>query len=118
MIQFRRLDHILICIPQGETGSARAFYGKVLGLDEISGTHPGGAIWFQLADIQLHIREEAGGDYSKRHPAFEVIDLEAAKQTLERKGIAIDYSSEIDGRHRFFFHDPFGNRFELLQFIS
>ena len=118
MIQFKRLDHILICIPEGKTTEARTFYGEVLGLAEIPGNHPGGAFWFQLADIQLHIREEAGGKYSKRHPAFEVTSLEEAKQALERKGVAIDYSSEIDGRQRFFFHDPFGHRFELLQFID
>ena len=118
MIQFKRLDHILICIPEGETASARAFYSDVIGLEEIPGNHPSGAIWFTIADIQLHIREEAGGMYSKRHPAFEVANLEEAKQELERNGLAIEYSSDIDGRQRFFFHDPFGNRIELLQFIG
>ena len=118
MIEFKRLDHILIGIPEGETARARTFYSDVLGLNEISGNHPGGAIWFQVADIQLHVREEAGGSYSKRHPAFEVSNLEEAKQTLEQKGLTIEYSSEIDGRQRFFFRDLFGNRFELLQFLE
>lgn len=118
MIQFTRLDHILICIPEGTTAQARSFYREVLGLEEIPGNHPSGAIWFQIADIQLHIREEAGGNYSKRHPAFEVANLEEAKQVLEQKGLAIEYSSEIDGRQRFFFRDPFDNRFELLQFTA
>lgn len=118
MIQFKRLDHILICIPEGATADARTFYGEVLGLEEIPGNHPSGAIWFKMADIQLHIREEASSNYSKRHPAFEVTNLEEAKQGLERNGLAIEYSSEIDGRQRFFFHDPFGNRIELLQFVD
>ena len=118
MIQFKRLDHILTCIPEGATTQARAFYRDVLGLNEIPGNHPGGALWFQLADIELHVREEAGSSYSKRHPAFEVMNLDEARQELERYGIAVEYSSEIDGRQRFFFRDPFGNRFELLQFTT
>ncbi|UFH53195.1 VOC family protein [Spirosoma sp. KNUC1025] len=118
MIQFKRLDHILICIPERTTTEARAFYREVLGLEEIPGNHPSGAIWFKIADIQLHIREEAGGNYSKRHPAFEVSNLEETRQELMKKGLSIEYSSEIDGRQRFFFHDPFANRFELLQFDS
>ena len=118
MIEFKRLDHILIAIPEGETARARAFYGGLLGLAEISGNHPGGAIWFRVADIQLHLREEAGGSYSKRHPAFEVTDLNAAKQELERHGVELEYSTEIEGRQRFYFRDPFGNRVELLQFTQ
>jgi catechol 2,3-dioxygenase-like lactoylglutathione lyase family enzyme len=118
MIHFKRLDHILISIPEGRTDEARVFYGQVLGLTEISGEHPGGAIWFSIADIQLHLREEAAGNLSLRHPAFEVADLQVAKQELEQKGIVLSYSSEIDGRQRFFFRDPFGNRIELLEFLE
>lgn len=118
MIQFKRLDHILICIPEGTTTQARTFYGDVLGLNEIPGNHPGGAMWFRLADIELHVREEAGNSYSKRHPAFEVMNLADAQQELDRKKVPVEYSSEIDGRQRLFFRDPFGNRFELLQFTE
>ncbi|GAB3898357.1 VOC family protein [Spirosoma agri] len=118
MIQFRRLDHILVSIPEGETATAREFYTRVLGLTEIPGNHPGGAIWFEIADIQLHLREEAGErQRSKRHPAFEVSQLEQAKQELEQQHISIEYSSEIDGRQRFFIRDPFGNRIEFLEFL-
>ncbi|MGV3561096.1 VOC family protein [Larkinella arboricola] len=118
MIHFKRLDHVLIPIPEGKKEDARTFYSDVLGLKEVPGQHPGGALWFSIADIELHLREEAGGTYSKRHPAFEITNLEEAKRELERRGIEITYSSEIDGRQRFFFHDPFGNRFELLQFVG
>ncbi|GAB4010346.1 VOC family protein [Spirosoma migulaei] len=118
MIQFVRLDHVLMCIPEGATAQAREFYRDVLGLAEIPGNHPSGAIWFQIADIQLHLREEAGGSHSKRHPAFEVANLNDAKEELEAKGLAIEYSSDIDGRERFFFRDPFDNRIEFLQFVD
>jgi extradiol dioxygenase family protein len=117
MIQFSRLDHVLVCIPEGKTAEARAFYGQVLGLAEIPGEHPGGAIWFEMADIQLHLREEAGGSLSLRHPAFEIRNLDAAKVLLQQKGVDVSYSSDIDGRQRFFIRDPFGNRMEFLEFV-
>ncbi|GAB3998088.1 VOC family protein [Spirosoma daeguense] len=116
MIDFKRLDHVLICIPVGATSDAHAFYADVLELPEIVGQHPDGAMWFQMGDIELHIREEAGGNFSKRHPAFEIGNLESAKGALEKKGVAIEYSSLIEGRQRFFFRDPFGNRFEMLEY--
>ncbi len=118
MIQFKRLDHVLIGIPEGTTAQAREFYGSVLGLNEIPGNHPNGAIWFSMADIQLHLREEAAGPYSKRHPAFEVASLDEAKRVLLDKGLVLEQASEIGGRERVFFHDPFANRIELLQFIE
>ncbi|WP_375445713.1 VOC family protein [uncultured Fibrella sp.] len=116
MIQFKRLDHVLVSIPEQKTEDARTFYTQVLGLTEIPGTHPGGAIWFEIADIQLHLREEAGASYSLRHPAFEVVDLDAARQELDQKGVEITYSSDIDGRRRFFIRDPFGNRMEFIEY--
>ena len=118
MIHFKRLDHILITIPEGATPAARAFYTQVLGLTELPGGHPHGAIWFAIADSQLHIREEAGGNFSARHPAFEVADLAGAREELAQKGAAIAYSAEIDGRQRFFIRDPFGNRIEFLQYTN
>lgn len=116
MIQFKRLDHILISIPEGKTEEARTFYSQVLGLREIAGGHPHNAIWFEIADIQLHIREEAAGPLSARHPAFEIANLDEARQVLEQQGVPISYSSEIEGRQRFFIRDPFGNRIEFLAY--
>ncbi|MEZ0484264.1 VOC family protein [Fibrella aquatica] len=118
MIQFTRLDHVLVAIPEQKTEEARAFYSEVLGLTEIPGEHPGGAIWFEIADIQLHLREEAGGIFSLRHPAFEVLDLSGARQELAAKGVEITYSSVIEGRDRFFIRDPFGNRIEFIEFTQ
>lgn len=118
MIQFNRLDHILLSIPEGATAAARAFYTDVLGLTEIAGGHPHGAIWFAIADIQLHLREEPTTALSARHPAFEVANLDEAQQELAHKGVPITYSTDIDGRQRFFIRDPFGNRIEFLQYTT
>ncbi|MDF2434076.1 MAG: hypothetical protein JWP44_3707, partial [Mucilaginibacter sp.] len=98
MIPFKRIDHILITIPEGKKDEARAFYAGMLNLIEIPGNHPKGAIWFEIGDIQLHVREEAGGNYSVWHHAFEVSDLAITVQFFKSIFIVIRYSSEIDGR--------------------
>lgn len=117
MIRFKKLDHVAIMIPAGKKEEARAFYGSTLHLTEIPGNHPRGAIWYEIADIQLHLVEEEGdGQISGRHPAFEVTDLQAAKSFLQKHHIEVAYSSKIIGRERLFFRDPFGNRIELLEF--
>lgn len=116
MIKYRRLDHILISIPVGKTSEARSFYANVMGLEEIPGNHPKGAIWFNIGDIQLHIREEPDQNCSDRHPAFEIEDMESAKAYLTSRGVVLSYSSDIDGRNRFFIRDPFDNRIEFLEY--
>lgn len=121
-IDFKRLDHVMLCIPVGAENAARDFYAGVLGLEELTDLGyplPKGAIWFQLGDIQLHIRaEESHGVSSDRHPAFEVKNLEAARTLLEKNGITVKNDSPIPGRNRFSFRDPFGNRIELLEMID
>ncbi|MCF0048779.1 VOC family protein [Dyadobacter sp. LJ53] len=120
-IEFERLNHIMLCIPHGAEEAARAFYGGVLGLEELRDMGyplPNGAIWFQMGDIELHIRAEQASELSQRHPAFEVKDLEAARLLLESQGVAVRADSPIPGRNRFSFRDPFGNRIELIQMLA
>ncbi|WP_106595442.1 VOC family protein [Dyadobacter jiangsuensis] len=120
-IKFKRLDHIMLCIPPGTEQQARDFYGGVLGLQELNDLGyplPHGAIWFQMGDIQLHIRAEDVQAVSQRHPAFEVDNLEEARAILEKHGVAIKNDSKIPDRNRFSFRDPFGNRIELIEMIA
>ena len=119
MFRFKKLDHVAITIPAGKKDEAKAFYGGILKLVEIPGNHPRGATWYEMADIQLHVVEEAvSGPVSGRHPAFEVDNLDGAKEFLETNGIQVSYSSVIEGRERLFFRDPFGNRIELLEYLG
>lgn len=118
MITFHRLDHLLITVPDGTREQARDFYTHQLELPEIPGNHPNNALWFQLGNIELHVREEAGIQLSDRHPAFEVLKLANAIKFLQDKGIEIQSATPIAGRQRCFFRDPFGNRFELLEFLQ
>lgn len=117
-IKFQRLDHIQLCIPPDAEGQARAFYGELLGLAEIEKPAPlraNGGLWFEIAGIQLHIGVERDQSRSKRHPAFEVENIEAVRNYLEAKGIRTRDESSLKGIERFSFFDPFDNRIELLE---
>lgn len=118
MIKFKRLDHIQICIPKGQEDKARNFYSGIIGLTEIPKPKqliPNGGLWYQVADIQLHIGTEDELNKSKRHPAFEVANLEEARTHLIQHGVIVKEEIQISGQNRFSFFDPFKNRIELLQ---
>lgn len=118
MIKFKRLDHVQICIPAGKENEARQFYTEVIRLSEIPKPQeliPNGGLWYQIADIQLHIGTENEINKSKRHPAFEVEDIHTARLHLEKHGIQIKEEIQLPGQIRFSFRDPFDNRIELLQ---
>jgi catechol 2,3-dioxygenase-like lactoylglutathione lyase family enzyme len=117
-INFRKLDHIQLCIPPEAETSAREFYGELLGLREIDKPAPlraNGGLWFEIADIQLHIGVERNQSESKRHPAFEVENIEAVRNYLEAKGVRTRDESSLAHVRRFSFFDPFNNRIELLE---
>lgn len=120
MIEIKRLDHIQICIPPGKENEAREFYTKILGLREIpkpTGLIANGGLWYQAGDIQFHIGVDNEINKSKSHPAFEVINLDIARQHLAKNKVTIKDEIQIPGQTRFSFPDPFNNRIELLQKI-
>ncbi len=119
MIQFKRTDHINICVAPDRLEEARDFYASVIGLTptqrpDVFGV-PG--YWFLIADIEFHIGIEQPVGYSNRHTAFEVTNLAECRKHLQANGIAIHEEPLIPGRERFSFVDPFDNRMELLQFV-
>lgn len=119
MIKIKRIDHVQICIPQGEEEKARQFYGGILQLQEIpkpQSLRANGGMWYQAGDIELHIGvEKMGAETSKRHPAFEVEQLANIRHYLEQHGIKTQDEKPIPHTQRFSFFDPFGNRIELLE---
>ncbi|WP_261133807.1 VOC family protein [Bacillus sp. Marseille-Q3570] len=117
-IEFKRLHHVQICIPTGEEEKARRFYSEVLGMTEIEKPEAlkrNGGLWFQVADIELHIGTEPYTEKSKRHPAFEVTELDNVKAHLVASGVSVKEETQIPGIKRFSFLDPFHNRIELLE---
>ena len=117
-INFRRLDHVQVCIPRGAEGRAREFYGGLLGLEEVEKPEvlkKNGGMWYGVADVSLHIGVEEVVAPSKRHPAFEVEGVAEVRAYLERNGVRTKDEPDIPGVRRFSFFDPFGNRIELLE---
>jgi catechol 2,3-dioxygenase-like lactoylglutathione lyase family enzyme len=117
-INFRRLDHVQVCIPRGAEPEAREFYGGLLGLEEVEkpeAVRRNGGMWYNVADVQLHVGVEEAVAPSKRHPAFEVEDVEGARAFLEQNNVRTKDEAPIPGMRRFSFIDPFGNRIELLE---
>lgn len=117
-INFKRLDHVQVCIPRDAEGAAREFYGGLLGLEEIEKPEvlkKNGGLWYKVADIQLHVGVEDAVAPSKRHPAFEVERVADVRAYLERGGVRTRDEPHLPGIERFSFFDPFGNRIELLE---
>jgi catechol 2,3-dioxygenase-like lactoylglutathione lyase family enzyme len=117
-INIKRLDHVQLCVPPGAEDEAREFYGTLLGLREIEKPAPlraNGGLWFEMADIQLHIGIERDQSKSKRHPAFEVEDAGAIRRYLEQSGVRTKDEIELVGMERFSFFDPFDNRIEFFE---
>jgi catechol 2,3-dioxygenase-like lactoylglutathione lyase family enzyme len=117
-INIKRLDHVQLCVPPGAEGEAREFYGGLLGLAEIEKPAPlraNGGLWFEVADIQLHIGVERDQSKSKRHPAFEVEDALGVRKFLEQNGVRTKDEIPLAGLERFSFFDPFDNRIEFFE---
>ena len=123
MISFVGVDHVQLAAPPGGEAEARAFYGGLLGLEEI--TKPPalaarGGCWFQCGAQQIHIGIEAEFRAAKKaHPGLRLADRAAFDGLLARlaaHGVAIKRDDEaIPGvTGRFFIADPWGNRLELL----
>ncbi len=120
-IQFNRLNHIQICIPHGEEDKGREFYCGILGLKEIEKPKrmkANGGFWVEIADVQIHIGTEDMNGISKRHPAFEVEDLDAVKSYLIKEKISVVEQQSVNELNRFSFFDYWDNRIELMQCVK
>ena len=114
------IDHIQIAAPSGSEESARKFYGELLDMEEIpkpDNLKARGGCWFRCGLHEVHIGIQP--DFlpaKKAHPGFTVDALEQLKLRISEAGYLINEERPIDGRSRFFTHDPFGNRIEFLSF--
>ncbi len=117
-----RVQHVSIPRPPGSDEATRAFYGALLGLEEIpapSSIAHLDVIWYRLGDVELHLfAEEPHADPSGRHVCIEVEDLEATRARLIAAGYAPEDTIAIPGRPRFFCRDPFGNRIEFTTIVD
>jgi catechol 2,3-dioxygenase-like lactoylglutathione lyase family enzyme len=113
------IDHVQVAAPTGCESAARAFYGDLLGLEELvkpEALRARGGCWFRAGGQQLHVGVEAAfAPALKAHPGFVADDLAELRARLGRAGIATHDDDSIPGSRRFFAADPFGNRLEFRQ---
>jgi catechol 2,3-dioxygenase-like lactoylglutathione lyase family enzyme len=123
MESFLGLDHVQVAAPPGCEAKARRFYCELLGLVELEKPPmlaARGGCWFRVGAHELHVGVTS--DFvpaTKAHPGISVASSAALRdlaQRLESGGVAVEWAdpAEIAGRDRFFVHDPWGNRLELL----
>ena len=113
------IDHVQIAIPVGGEDDARGYYGHLLGLTELAKPPEmaaRGGCWFAVGGLQLHCGTEAEFRPAKKaHVALAVDDLTGLRTVIDRAGHTTLDDTPVDGRARFFSHDPFGNRIEFIE---
>lgn len=113
------LDHVQLAMPAGGEAAARPFYENLLGLKEMPKPEPlqgRGGCWFAGNGVQIHLGVTP--DFAparKAHPAFVVSDLEALRHKLLAADVEVVADTAVPHVHRFYAHDPFGNRLEFIQ---
>jgi catechol 2,3-dioxygenase-like lactoylglutathione lyase family enzyme len=113
------LHHVQLAIPADGEDRARAFYGELLGLEEIPKppalTARGGA-WFRGGGLEIHLGiEEPFVPARKAHPGILTHDLESLRTRLVDAGVEVRPDGRLPGFQRFYVDDCFGNRLEFLQ---
>ncbi len=125
MAAVERLQHVSVPMPTGGQAEARRFYGQVLGLDEVPPpadlTHLS-LVWFRVGDggqeVHCFAEERLGPNSSGQHLCLQVDDLTAFRARLTEHDVAIEETTAIRNRPRFFVRDPFGNLIELTQILG
>jgi catechol 2,3-dioxygenase-like lactoylglutathione lyase family enzyme len=111
------IDHVQVAAPVGCEAAARAFYGGLLGMEELSKPEPiraRGGCWFRAGRQELHVGvEDPFAPARKAHPGLVVDDLDKLRERLVAAAVACDDDASIEGVDRLFVADPFGNRLEL-----
>jgi catechol 2,3-dioxygenase-like lactoylglutathione lyase family enzyme len=115
------IDHVQLAMPRGGEAAARAFYGDVLGLQEVAkppALVDRGGCWFLGAGggPAIHVGvEEPFHPARKAHVALVVDGLAELRTRLERAGVVTLDDDRAIGVRRFYAIDPFGNRLELVE---
>ncbi len=116
---FHRLHHVQLAVPPGSEDACRAFWGDLLGLTELAKPPvlaARGGCWFRGGGLEVHLGvEDPFSPARKAHPGILVTGLRDLAARLEAGGVEVTWDQEFPGHDRFYAHDPFGNRLELLE---
>ena len=114
-IHIDSFNHVTVNIT--DLAKAKAFYGGLLGLEEIdrpeSFDFPGA--WYRIGAVLIHIVGRPQRDAeTTAHFALWVKDVRAAAKTIEAAGCEVKWDKrKIEGVDRFFTRDPDANRIEI-----
>jgi catechol 2,3-dioxygenase-like lactoylglutathione lyase family enzyme len=118
-LRVTRIDHVQLAMPAGGEALARAFYADVLGIQEVpkpANLAKRGGCWFERGELKIHLGVEA--DFRparKAHVALLVADLPELQAKLKASGYTVKDGEPLEGFHRLYVDDPFGNRVELME---
>ena len=113
------VDHVQLAMPAGREDEARAFYSGLLSIPETAKppelARRGGA-WFEQGPVKIHLGvDPAFRPAQKAHPGLLVSGLDALIARLRAAGHAVVEDQPLEGYHRVYVNDPFGNRLELME---
>src|SRR5258707_423944 len=119
-MRITRIDHVQLAMPARRRSSRSRFLrGRALGIQEVAKpAHLAkrGGCWFEREDLKIHLGVEA--DFRparKAHVALLVADLRELQEKLRASGYALKEDEPLEGYHRIYVDDPFGNRIELME---
>ena len=114
-IRLKNINHITYNVRNKD--AALKWYTEVLGLKQIPKMVDSDRLyWLQLpSGAMVHIIENADAPSApSHHTAFEVDDLDAARDAMVGKGLEVtEIQTRHDGQRACYLEDPDGNRIEL-----
>jgi catechol 2,3-dioxygenase-like lactoylglutathione lyase family enzyme len=114
-----RIEHVQLAMPAGGEDRARAFYRDMLGIAETpkpANLAIRGGCWFERGDLKIHLGVEADFRAARKaHVALLIAELPLLQDKLRAAGYALNEDEPLEGYHRIYVDDPFGNRIELME---
>ena len=115
-------DHVQLAAPPGSEDQLRGYYVGILGMTEIRKPPllaARGGCWFQIGSVQIHLGiEDPFTPAKKAHPALRVTGIHAHAKQIAALGAPVTWDYDLPGHHRYYSHDPVGNRIEFLEPIA
>lgn len=117
------IEHVQLAMPPKREAEAQAFYEGLLGLSRVPKPphlEARGGCWFEgdsgSSTVKIHLGvEDPFHPARKAHPALLVNGLASLIEQLLAAGVAVRDDEPLEGYHRVYVDDPFGNRLELLE---
>ena len=114
-IRLKNINHITYNVKNKD--AALKWYTETLGLKQIPKMVDSDRLyWLQLpSGAMVHIIENPDAPSApSHHTAFEVDDLDAARDAMVAKGVEVtEIQTRNDGQRACYLEDPDGNRIEL-----